>query len=175
MKKLFLLMPVLACVLAFVACGDDDGFGKYDSYPPTWKGFELSSNPVHPGDSLRVTALQDMKGHLINATTYVWTMKCKVLNPSGEISDYSLSDDVHTNYDGISNADPTYKFKIPDNAVAGTGTVSFEAKYNYSGNGIQVQDGSTYNQGTTGKGHISSLSGSMSGGAKGNVTFTIVQ
>ena len=60
----------------------------YSSYPPTWKGFlftfnGLEVNPrtgIFAGDKIAVTAQQDQKGHLINATTYNWEVTAPILS-----------------------------------------------------------------------------------------------
>lgn len=168
MKKLLFIMPLVALLFAFVACENEN----YDSYPPTWKGFILSptANNIYAGDSLKVTACQDMKGHLINATTYSWSLRCQVLVGDNNWVDSICTLSTHTNYDGTSNADPTITFLVPKGA-AGRATVSFQAIYGYSGSGIQVSGGGTYNDQYSGA--IHSESGALSGKASGTVSFNV--
>ena len=52
-------------------------------------------------------------------------------------------------------------------------TVSFSAEFNYSGNGIQVSDGGSYENPTGASGTIRSYSAAIAGGSKGSVTFEI--
>ena len=172
MKKIILLLPVL--VMALVACDDDD---KNVSYPPTWKGFEVSpTTRPHAGDTIRVTALQDQKGHNIEATSYTWVLSCTVTDPT----DFSIRDTLiqvskKTNYDGYSygSDDPYVKFTIPANA-AGRATVSFTAKYSYYSDGIQVQNGRAYDETTGHSGSITSTSSTLYGGASGSVAINIM-
>lgn len=170
MKRTRFLLPLMACLFALVACEEKDT----SSYPPTWKGLDLSSKTVHPGDSIRATACQDLKGHLINSTNYYWTLTCTVVNEDGTTESFEQkSPKIHTNYDGLDNSDPSYAFKIPEGAV-GQGTISFRAEYSYSGSGIQVSDGSTYQGGSSMTGYIRSTSSEGWGGATGSATFRIV-
>ena len=168
MKQLFLLASAMVALTALSACSDDDK----QSYPPTWKGFELSPSVAVAGDSLTVTALQDRKGHLINATKYTWTLSCTLVKDDGSFEDYSLTETNQTNYDGLSNADPKHRFLIPAEA-SGRATIAFQAVYNYSAQGIEVSYGGDYSRPTGVLGNILSQSGQMSGGASGSVNFNI--
>ncbi|MBO4641912.1 MAG: hypothetical protein J5661_03495 [Bacteroidaceae bacterium] len=171
MKKIILLLPIL--VMALAACDDDD---KYVSYPPTWKGFEVSpTTRPYAGDTIRVTARQDQKGHNIEATSYTWVLSCTVTDPT----DFSTCDTLiqiskKTNYDGNANGsdDPFVKFTIPDNA-AGRATIRFTAKYSYYSDGIQVQNGRTYDESGL-SGSITSTSSTLYGGASGSVAINIL-
>lgn len=149
-KSLFTMLMAMTTAFALVSCDDKD---DYDSYPPTWKGFrvELNGETVTPrtivkaGDEITVTAVQDRKGHLIDATNYYWTMSLPVYAENGEDvagKDYVMEASSHTNYDGVDNGDPQCKFRIPDNAYCGrelgrTAVITFEAKYN-SGGGLSA-------------------------------------
>ena len=154
----------------------------YSSYPPSWKGFQftcngLTVNPktgIHAGDVITVTALQDEKGHLINACTYNWSAKATIQKEDGTYKADSLffTRTLQTNYDYYGGVDPSVEIKIPTNA-SGRATLSFNADFNYSGNGIQVSDGGTYESSTSISGSIHSYSGAISGGSKGSVTFII--
>ncbi len=172
MKKFILLLPVL--VMFFVACDDDD---KYVSYPPTWKGFEVSpTTRPYAGDTIRVTARQDQKGHNIESTNYTWVLKCEVTDPKdGSFRDSIIQVSKRTNYDGNSDGseDPYVKFTIPALA-AGRATISFIAKYSYYSDGIQVQNGRTYDEGSGLSGSITSTSSTLYGGASGSVAINIL-
>ena len=177
MRHYSLFIAVLGLLLTTISCQKND----YTSYLPSWKGFEFKSNEqvvnprtgIHAGDVITVTALQDQKGRLINATTYNWEVKAQIPNENGVYVDsvfYTLS--VHTNYDGTSNADPFIKFTIPPTAT-GSGKVSFNASYALSGQGVQISDGGDYSKSPNISGSIHSTSSSMYGAAKGSVNFTI--
>lgn len=180
MKK-YITMAALVMATAFVAqsCKEKN----YDSYPPTWKGFafyrdgvQVTTNNIFGGDKLMVRALQDRKGHLINSTYYNWdfTYTLDSLGTDGlhYFPEHTVSKQFKTNYDGISNADPEWEFQIPDNAT-GNAVIKFEAKYNYSGAGIQVSNGGDYGHESGATGIITPQSGSISGGAKGSVRIII--
>lgn len=169
MKSKFLILPLVACLLAFMACEEKNT----ESYPPTWKGLELSSKTVRSGDSIRATACQDMKGHLINATDYKWTLKVTLVSEDGTTKDIEESKSFHTNYDGTDNGDPSCTFVVPENA-AGQGTIYFEATYHYSGSGIHVSSGDTYGNSSSMAGYIRSTSEYLYGHASGNATFRII-
>ena len=169
MKKLFILTTMIVALAALSSCSDDDK----NSYPPTWKGFQLSPARPTAGDSLTVTARQDQKGHLINATKYEWTLNCTLVKNDGGTEEVTLTETDQTNYDGLSSADPVHKFLIPKEA-AGRATITFQATYNYSAQGIEVDYGGDYSRPAGMMGTILSRSGQMSGGASGSVNFMIV-
>ena len=179
MRHYSLILAVIGLLFTMASCKKND----YSSYPPTWKGFQFTHNGqvvntrtgIHAGDAITVTALQDEKGHLINACTYHWTVKATIKKEDDTYKDDSLffAQSIQTNYDYYGGVDPSVKFTIPANAV-GRATLTFNAEFNYSGSGIQVSDGGTYEGGGTGiSGNIRSYSGAISGGSKGSVTFTI--
>ena len=103
----------LACCLLTVGCTKND----YSSYCPTWLGFTyktgnypnyVQGNPrkviLHSGDSIHITAHQDKRGHLINATYYTWTICYDTIDiESGERVHAKKSYDRHTNYDGYAD------------------------------------------------------------------------
>lgn len=176
--KHHLLFMAAACLLATLSsCESKD----YDSYPPTWKGFrftkdnaEVNANTgIFAGDVITVTALQDQKGRLINATTYNWDVIAPVQQEDGKyVNDTIYSKSIHTNYDGLDSGDPSVTFSIPEKAL-GQSTVVFSASYSFSGYGIQVADGSSYENSGSVSGYITSTSADMFGGAKGSVRFKI--
>ena len=175
-NKKILTAVCVAFLLALVACKEKD----YTAYPPTWKGFLIERNGVEVsnravfvgGDSLRVTAVQEQKGRHINSTYYNWTLTCQVLNSQGGYADSVIKVQYHTNYDGISNADPQHTFAIPVGAQ-GRATVSFAATYNYSSDGILVWDGSNIGDNSSYSGSIVSTSSLLSGDSHGSFSFNI--
>ena len=157
---------------------------NYDSYPPTWKGFEVTDESgtkltgsvptIHPGQKITVRAVQDEKGRLINATNYYWKLiiSCGTM---GRDTIYGSPYPIHTNYDGTSNADPEIVFSIPTDAKIDTfAVVQFDAAYSYSGNGIFVADNKPYNEPTL-SGNIRSTSSTLAGKATGNTRLSVKQ
>jgi hypothetical protein len=182
MRHYSLLFAVTCLLVSLSSCEKKD----YSSYPPTWKGFlftrdgyELdlkNKDSIYAGDIITVTAVQDQKGHYINATTYYWDITILVLQKDG----FSTKDSVisptpiHTNYDGTDNGDPSFTFKVPSNALDGSySKTDFKATYAYSGNGIQVADGGNYGSSSTITGSIHSTSGNQYGKASGSVRFKV--
>lgn len=168
MKHISLLALAALALATLSGCQDDDR----QSYPPTWKGFSLAPAKPVAGDSLTVTALQDHKGHLINATQYTWTLTCIVYKDDLSTEEYALTETDRTNYDGLNSSDPTHRFLLPAGAQ-GRATIAFRAVYNYSAQGIDVSYGGDYERPAGVMGSILSQSGQMSGGASGTVTFNI--
>ena len=174
-KKTFLAACAVA-LLAVISCKEKD----YTAYPPTWKGFLIERNGKQVsnreifagGDSVRVTAVQEQKGRYINSTYYNWTLTCQVLNEQGGLTDSVVTKQYHTNYDGISNADPQHTFAIPQGAQ-GRATISFYATYNYSSDGILVWDGSNIGDNSSFSGYITSTSSLLSGDSRGSFSFYI--
>jgi len=177
MRHYSLFLAVLGLLFTMASCQKND----YTSYLPSWKGFEFKSNgqvvdpkkEIYAGDAITITALQDQKGRLINATTYNWEIKAQIPNENGVYVDSVIRKSEHTNYDGTSNADPFIYFIIPQTAKEGIATVSFNATYSLSGQGVVVLDGSDYEHSNYISGNIRSTSSSYFGGANGTVTFTI--
>ena len=175
-NKKIMAATCAAALLALVACKDKD----YTACPPTWKGFKIERNGQEvsnrvtfaAGDSIRVTAVQDQKGRYINSTYYNWTLTCQVYDSNGNYADSVITKQYHTNYDGISSADPRHTFAIPAGAQ-GRATVSFAATYNYSSDGVQVWDGSIVGGNTGYSGSITSTSGLLSGDARGSFNINI--
>lgn len=176
--KHYLLFIIGTCLLiSFSSCKKND----YSSYPPTWKGFKFTNNnqEVNPrtgifaGDEITVIAMQDQKGHLINGTTYNWTAIIPVEQEDGSWKNDTVKKTFHTNYDGYvdGSLDPTFQFSIPTKA-RGESTIRFSATYAFSGEGIQVSDGSNYESGNA-SGYIYSNSSAAYGGADGSVRFTV--
>lgn len=177
MRKLSLFIAFIGILLSMTSCQKND----YSSYPPTWKGFQFTHNGdivntrtgIYAGDVITVTALQDEKGRLINACNYNWSVKAPIPNEEGIYKDsVFFARSVQTNYDYYGGVDPSVQFTIPSNAL-GRATLSFNADFHYSGNGIQVSDGGTYESSSGTTGTIHSISSATVGGAKGSVTFTI--
>ena len=122
--------------------------------------------------AVALTAVQEQKGRYINSTYYNWTLTCQVLNEQGGLTDSVVTKQYHTNYDGISNADPQHTFAIPQGAQ-GRATISFYATYNYSSDGILVWDGSNIGDNSSFSGYITSTSSLLSGDSRGSFNFYI--
>ena len=176
-------------LVAFCSCEKND----YTSYCPTWKGFtytigarpnDVAGDPrsvlLHPGDSIHLTAHQDQKGHLINATYYTWTICYDTLDVNGERSHARKSYDQHTNYDGYKDGsdDPVGHLLLPANALPTESgkkdTIKFVARYSYSGQGVIVENGNIV-ENTSYNGRITPQSGPTGGGAAGNFYFYVVE
>ena len=178
MRHYSLLFAVTCLLASLTSCEKND----YTSYLPSWKGFQFSCNGqevsyrtgIYSGDKIKITALQDQKGKLINGTTYNWSVTAPVQLEDGSWKNDSLIYTVskHTNYDGTDNGDPSIEFTIPKNAM-GNATVKFSATYSLSGNGIQIADGRDYGSSGSVTGNITSSSSSMYGKANGSARFVI--
>lgn len=178
----------LACCLLTVGCTKND----YSSYCPTWLGFTyktgnypnyVQGNPrkviLHSGDSIHITAHQDKRGHLINATYYTWTICYDTIDiESGERVHAKKSYDRHTNYDGYADGadDPVCHLLLPANALpteyGKPDTIKFVARYSYSGQGITIETGNIVTN-TSYNGRITPQSGPTGGGAAGNFYFDV--
>ncbi|MBO4551302.1 MAG: hypothetical protein J5733_11280 [Bacteroidaceae bacterium] len=174
-------------LLVFLSCEKND----YSSYCPTWKGFtytvgarpnDVAGNPrnvvLHPGDSIHLTAHQDKRGHLINATYYTWTICFDTIDArSGETVHATKTYDKRTNYDGYADGadDPVCHLLLPANALptdAKPDTIKFVARYSYSGQGIVVDNGNII-ENTSYGGRITPQSGPTGGGAAGYLYFKV--
>ena len=190
MRKLHLSFHLsLFTLLLLCSCEKKD----YTSYPPTWKGFTYTTgsypnytagNPrnvvLAPGDSIHLTAHQDQRGHLINATYYTWTICFDTLDTNGDRVRAHKTYDRRTNYDGYTDGadDPVCHMLLPANALpteyGKIDTIRFVARYTYSGQGVIVESGNIV-ENTSYSGRITPLSGPTGGGAAGSFFFTVAE
>lgn len=189
MNKFTIKKTALCCLLSLAcfACSKND----YTSYCPTWKGFTyktgsypnyVQGNPknvvLNPGDSIHVTAHQDKKGQLINATSYTWTICFDTLDTEGNRVHATKSYTRYTNYDGYSYGadDPVGHILLPAKALPTEfnkpDTIRFVARFTYSGQGVTIETGNII-ENTSYGGRITPQSGATGGGAAGNLYFTV--
>ena len=181
-----LILPAMMLLMA--SCSSTDT----TSYCPTWKGFTIKKGTtadnlttisprnisLSAGDYIQITACQDQKGHLINATTYEWIICCDTLDDNGNAHHVQLYTTKRTNYDGYTDGadDPVFTkqihARIKSTETGEQDTIKFVAKYSYSGQGVQVENGGIVSNTSYG-GRITPQSGSMSGGASGYLYFTV--
>lgn len=163
--KRYLLSGVALCSLlaVFSSCEEKD----YTSRMPVFAGFVLNMDAPTPGDSIVITAKQATRGTLLNGTTYQWT-----ITDSRDSTVYTETQEVIYDHQP---SDPVIGYRIPNNARTGRYTVSFYARYKYSGKG-EVLSGGPYDQGSDGtSGSINpSASGATYGESKGKVYFNVV-
>lgn len=169
MRKIFkhyLLSGAALCSLlaVFSSCEEKD----YTSRMPVFAGFVLNMDAPAPGDSIVITAKQATQGTLLNGTVYQWT-----ITDSRDSTVYTAKQEVIYDHQP---SDPVIGYRIPNNARTGRYTVSFYAKYKYSGKG-DVLTGGSYDQGGEGiSGSITpSTSGATYGECKGKVYFNVVK
>lgn len=121
------LLP--AFCICLISCSNDDD--KYRSTPPefseiTIQSLEEGSNKtLHAGDRFVATAIQKTKGHLLNKTTYSWT-----ISPTDGV-DYSQKNKGTVIYDKQSeNPTDTIVINTP-----GEYNITLNASYSASGTG----------------------------------------
>ena len=174
----------------FFSCSEND----YSSYCPTWKGFTyktgnypnyVNGNPrnilLHPGDSIHITDHQKERGHLINATSYTWTISYDTIDvKSGERVRVPATKSYtkRTNYDGYIDGadDPVCHMLLPANALPTESgkpySVTFVARYTYSGQGVTIETGNIVDNSAY-SGTITPQSGPTAGGASGTLKFSV--
>lgn len=164
MRSLLAGAVALTMVSVFTSCEEKD----YTSQMPTFSGFTLNMDAPSRGDSVIITAKQITQGKLLNGTTYQWT-----ITDSHDSTVYQETQEVVYDHEP---SDPVVGYRIPADARTGRYTVSFYAKYKYSGQGLVI-DGGSYNQGSDGtSGSINpGASGLTYGECKGKVQFTVVE
>lgn len=194
MRKSFLIVNFSLLILSLVSCSKSDT----ESYCPTWLGFTYTTGSfsnyaqgskgrivtLSQGDSIHLTACQNERGHLINATDYSWTICYDTLDTK---NNDDPNDDVvvhvqksyykHTNYDGYEDGsdDPVGHLLLPANALTTTvkpDTIKFVARYAYSGQGITIENGNIVDN-TSYNGRITPQSGPTAGGAAGYFYFYV--
>lgn len=132
MKSITLTILVATAIACFTACEEEEK----GSYPPVYFGFTYSPTPVKPGDSVTISAVQDRKGHYLNACDYTLHVPLGLIDESGTRKDTTIVSNYHTNYDGTDNGNPTFKILIPANTSSTTSYVTFTARWNNSADGI---------------------------------------
>ena len=130
MKNLYLILLGLVC-LGMTGC-DKENEG---CFPPVYEGFSYEPSVVYAGDSVFITAVQQKKGHYLNATDYRWSMTVQI-DEDGEAKDSTLAFSMHTNYGGLDSSNPKWRTKLPANTIAGSYTCSFSARWSNSADGI---------------------------------------
>lgn len=167
MKKILFLLAVIG--LCFItSCHEEK-----NSCPPVYQGFRIDPSTVYAGDSVTITAVQQTKGRYLNATNYTWKLTMKVKDGETE-SDTVLTDNIHTNYGGLDSSDPTWRVKIPSNAMTGANsfaTCFFTANFSNSADGM----GGMFNANTADGciGSINSYSYTLYSTANGTCRFSI--
>lgn len=181
-------------LLALFSCSEIDT----ESYCPTWLGFTYKTGNfpnyvqgnsrnvfLNPGDSIHITACQKERGHLINGTYYTWTLCYDTLDTDDKPVHATKVFNQHTNYDGYVDGanDPVCHMLLPSNAIPTANkslyglrndpdTIKFVARYNYSGQGITIDNGNIVNN-TSYSGRITPQSGATGGGATGYFYFRV--
>jgi hypothetical protein len=147
---------------------------------PAYVDVNARNAVLNPGDSIHITAHQDKRGHLINATYYTWTICYDTLDTDGEKRHAQKTYDKRTNYDGYTDGadDPVGHLLLPVKALPTEDgkfdTIRFVARYTYSGQGVIVENGNIV-ENTSFGGRITPSSGPTGGGASGVFTFKVVE
>lgn len=132
MKSVALTIGIAAFAICLVACDEDEK----GCYPPVYYGFTYSPNPVRPGDSVTISAIQARKGHYLNACDYRLSVPLEIEEKNGNVKDTTIVSSYHTNYDGTDNGNPTFKILIPANTLSANAYVTFSARWSNSADGV---------------------------------------
>ena len=118
----------------------------YNSYVPVFEGFAVSPAQPVSGDSVVFEAVQSQIGHLLYKAVYTWNITYATVDPDDRI-DTTITQRVV--YDA-NPANPKVGLRLPEGKI-GQLSVSFRGEYSYSGTGIQVASGGTYDNPTQGR------------------------
>lgn len=127
-----LIFSITIVTVGFASCDEEEK----GSYPPAFYGFTYSPNPVKPGDSITITAVQAKKGHYLNACDYALNIPLTLEQTDGSLKDTTIVSKYHTNYDGTDNGNPSFKVLIPANTVSRSSYVTFTARWSNSADGV---------------------------------------
>lgn len=127
MKKTFQWIGMSVLCLGMAGCSEDSNNEKYRSEPPMFEDFTLKSldtgaSEVHAGEKFVITGEQKKLGRLLNTTTYAWTAA-----PSDGVSQKYQRSAIYDQ----ETQNPTDTLIITQ---PGEYTVTFQARYNASGN-----------------------------------------
>ncbi len=114
MKKLSTyIFLVLWAVLLCSACSEEKG-----AMPPIFCGFRIEPSAVHPGEHIKITAVQVQKGRYLYGARHQWQLTIPVEGEDGPtqvtIAYETPTDEIVSSYD-----DPTWEADIPSNASIG--------------------------------------------------------
>lgn len=144
----------------------------YNSYVPVFEGFSVLPKQPVSGDSVVIEAVQSKIGHLLYKAVYTWRIIYTAVDEEQGI-DTTITQRVV--YDA-NPANPKVGIRLPE-GQPGQLSVTFRGEYSYSGTGIEVASGGTYNDPVTGSyGSISLLQSSqLFGICQGRASITVRQ
>lgn len=166
MIKLRFIISMLFAALLFTTCNDEQS-----ATPPIFGGFKVEPSAVHPGEKIKITAVQVQKGHYLYGAKHRWKLVIPVESEDGPtqttISYDTPTEEIISSYD-----DPAWETTIPSNAIIG-GHISGT----FTGTWNNAADGGlrSYTGGTI-EGCIGTITSSIStlySQANGSFTLTI--
>lgn len=124
MKKYIFILLTTFVAIALYSCEDEK-----NSIPPTFKGFTVSPNPAHPGDTVRVKLYYADKGEYIYGPRCAWNMKLDTLLEDGSTRDTTMWNYVQAS---ISADHLGTSFILPKTTNPGIKTCNVEISFNNS-------------------------------------------
>ena len=125
MRKLYFIISILLSTLLFAACSEEQ-----EAMPPIFGGFRIEPSAVHPGDQIKITAVQVQKGRYLYGASHQWQLTVPVEEEGGPtqvtITYKTPDEEIISSYD-----DPTWEVTIPANAsIGGHISGSFKGTWN---------------------------------------------
>lgn len=138
------MLLMLGAGSLLVGCEEED----YTSYVPTFEGFVVSPAAPVSGDTVVFEAVQSQIGRLLHKGVYTWTF---TFTPDGGTDDDVVKKTVTQRvvYDD-EPGNPKAGIRLPA-GQKGMLSCTFQGEYHYSGTGVQVSSGGTYNDPSTGR------------------------
>lgn len=113
MRKLYFIFSIMLATLLFAACNEEEG-----AMPPIFGGFRIEPSAIHPGDHIKITAVQVQKGRDLYGARHQWQLIVPIEGEDGPtqvtITYKTPDEEIISSYD-----DPTWEVTIPANASIG--------------------------------------------------------
>lgn len=170
MKKILFAVFTIVASLLFAACDDED----YTVVPPTFKGFLYSPSPLHPGDTVAISAVFASKGNYVGKPRCKWSLTLDTLDHN---TNTYMTATLHKSTNGsIGDEKLTAKFPIPKTAKKGQKancnlTIQFDNYVDANNIGFYVE--SKTEDGYLGKFGRSTVKALLASDCSGSVTISI--
>ena len=126
-RKMWGLCALLACVVAMVACDDDEKVSRV----PQFSGFRIEPMLWQAGDSVTITAVQLRQGDLLYKAAYTW--RVSVEDRANAQLDTVFVCSYSVVYDN-DRSNPVMGFRIPAQMDVKQFSIGFTAQYHFSAN-----------------------------------------
>ncbi len=170
MKKILFSLIALTIGFAFTSCEDEER----NPTPPTFKGFTYSPNPVHPGDTITISAIYANRGEFVYKPRCTWKISLDTLDT--KTSTYESIQFSKQKTQSISDETLFVQYIIPKTAKVGqTARCSFDVAFDNAVDATAIGASWTNptENGYVGTFGSSTIQSTLYSHCSGNMTFKI--